>query len=254
MKRLPPGAHFLEWSKKTDNDGVIQLRSPFHTTRLLLTHPRSLADVLVHNTYDFQKPKTIRNFLRYVLGDGLIITEGDVHKFQRKHSMPAFSFRHIKDLYPLMWKKSLALNEALRGAIKTDNAIDTYSWSSKVTLDIIGVAGMGQEFNALTNADSELVELYEELLRPNTERLIFFLLSAFGPTKLIKMLPWKMNKIFYGTASALRRICRDFVYQKRELIKAGGNDNFDILSLLIQTNDFDDTALVDQLLTFLAAG
>lgn len=255
MRRQPPGAHFREWSADTDNDGVLLLRSPFHRNRLLLTNPRSLADVLVHNTYDFEKPKQIRGFLRHVLGDGLIVSEGEIHKFQRKHVMPAFSFRHIKDLYPMMWRKSLALNDALtKDIVKEGKELDVYSWSSRVTLDIIGIAGMGQEFHALNNNSSELVNLYEELLRPTTERFIFFLVSAFGPSKLIRMLPWKLNTIFYETADSLRRISRDIVHRKRELIKADADDNFDILSLLIKSNDFDDNALVDQLLTFLAAG
>lgn len=95
MARKPPGSHFLEWSMDTPNDGILLLRSFFHRNRLLVTKPNSLADILVANAYDFQKPKRIRNFLRHVLGDGLIIIEGEPHKFQRKHLMPAFNFRHV---------------------------------------------------------------------------------------------------------------------------------------------------------------
>lgn len=52
----------------------------------------------------------------------------------------------------------------------------------------------------------------------------------------------------------LRTICRGLVIEKREAIKTNADDHFDILSILIKSNDFSDDALVDQLLTFLAAG
>lgn len=252
--RQSRGHNFVVWFSKTENDGVILLGGPFHKNRLALTNPRALADVLVHNTYDFEKPRQVRNFLRKVLGDGLIITEGDDHKFQRKHVMPAFSFRHIKELYPMMWRKSIALIDRLNAEVQEKDAIEMYGWSSKATLDIIGIAGLGREFNMLKNSDDELVQCYEELLEPTVEKLVFFLLSSFGPKGLVQKLPWRMNKIFKDTTDSLRIICGRLVREKRELIKASADDNFDILSLLIKSEDFADDALVDQLLTFLAAG
>lgn len=158
MTREPPGQHFLELSRDADDDGVLLLRSPLHPNRLLVTNPRALADLLLHNAYDFEKPKGVRAFLRNVLGDGLIIIEGDEHKFQRKHVMPAFSFRHIKELYPMMWRKSMAFTETLTFEAQQGNVIDMYSWASKITLEIIGIAGLGREMNALKNNDDQMVK------------------------------------------------------------------------------------------------
>ena len=250
----------------TPNDGILLLRSFFHRNRLLVTKPNALADILVVNAYDFQKPQRIRNFLRHVLGDGLIIVEGESHKFQRKHLMPAFSFRHIKDLYPMMWTKARALIDRISLEIQeypaksyditypaVTGTTEINNWASKVTLDIIGVAGLGREFNALKNSDDQLVKDYEELLEPSSEKLLFFIMKAFVNARFTEMLPWKMNKMFARTTASLRGICRQMVKEKRETIKSG-EQHFDILSLLIKSNDFSDDELVDQLLTFLAAG
>src|SRR5215469_11919433 len=149
MGRKPPGSHYLEWSMDTPNNGILLLRSFFHTNRLLLTKPNALADILVANAYDFQKPKRIRNFFRHVLGDGLIVVEGESHKFQRKHLMPAFSFRHVKDLYPMMWTKAQALVDRISLDIQEHPAkgqdltnpvvtgtVEIKNWASKITLDI----------------------------------------------------------------------------------------------------------------------
>ena len=66
--------------------------------------------------------------------------------------------------------------------------------------------------------------------------------------------PVKMNDLFVYLTSSLDKICRDLIKEKREAIARKGDDHFDILSLLIKSNNFDDEVLKDQLLTFLAAG
>ena len=245
----------------TPNNGILLLRSFFHQNRLLVTKPNALADILVTNAYDFQKPKRVRNFLRHILGDGLIMAEGESHRFQRKHLMPAFSFRHIKDLYPMMWTKAQALIDRMSLDIQEHptkrqditGTVEINSWASKITLDIIGVAGLGRELNALKNSDDQLVKDYEEILEPSSEKLLFFIMKAYVNARFTEMLPWKLNEVFTKTTTSLRGICRQMVREKREITKTG-EQHFDILSLLIKSNDFSDDELVDQLLTFLAAG
>jgi cytochrome P450 len=61
-----------------------------------------------------------------VLGDGLIIVEGSQHKFLRKNTMPAFHFRHIRDLYPMMWAKSISLTSALQQGISGRERMDSH--------------------------------------------------------------------------------------------------------------------------------
>jgi hypothetical protein len=141
--RRPPGEAFLRMLKETENDGLVHFRGFFHSDRLLLASPAALADVLVHQSYDFEKPPWARNFLRKFLGDGLLMTEGDEHKHQRKQIMPAFSFRNIKELYPVFWSKSIELCEVVKRELsdKPDKILDVGHFSTMVTLDIIGLAG-----------------------------------------------------------------------------------------------------------------
>lgn len=216
--------------------------------------------MLVHKSYEFEKPKPVREFLRLILGDGLIIVEGSVHKFQRKHVAPAFSFRHIKELIPTFWAKSVALRDGVTAEIRENPEADGRSiveinhWANKVTMDIIGVAGLGREFNALQNSDDQLVHNYEVILEPTKEKLAFFLANMIFGQKVISWLPWKLNAELKETSSTLREICLGLVSDKRQLMKHESEQPLDILSLLIKSNSFDDNMLVDQLLTFLAAG
>jgi cytochrome P450 len=230
--------------------------------QLLLCKPELLADILVHRSYDFIKPTKPRKFLRQVLGDGLVTVEGDSHKFLRKNMLPAFGFRHIKNLYPMMWKKAVVLTERLcaeardshRSDCRFPDAVDLGSWTSKVTLDIIGVAGLGREFNTMLNSEDPLLQIYEKLFEPSVSSQAYFLLcSMLGPDN-VNRLPWKFAASNQKQVHDIRVICRQLLQHKRAAIAKLGDDQLDVLSILIKSNNFSDDVLTDQLLTILAAG
>ncbi|KAF2774449.1 putative P450 monooxygenase [Teratosphaeria nubilosa] len=250
--------------KEVPNDGLIRFYGFFNADRVLLASPKALGELLVSKTYDFEKPKPARDFLRKILGDGLIIVEGDVHKFQRKNIMPMFSFRSIKDLYPIFWDKSIQLVQGVaqqiaehpeqRGESKSKTSVvEINHWANQVTMDIIGLAAMGRDIQALKNSDDPLVQKYEEILEPTVEKQIFFLISLLFPGDWLSYLPWAVVKRFNYLVPSLNQICLDFIRTKKEKVKSNP-DNKDILSLLLRSNNFSDEQLVDQLLTFLAAG
>lgn len=247
------------------NDGLLMFRGFGYEPRLILTNPRAMSEVLVQQSYNFKKPKPVRNFLRRILGNGLIIVEGDEHRFQRKNILPVFSFRHIKDLYPMMWKKAVQLTQGVQAEIDSNmdpskgekqdaRVVELNHWANKVTMDIIGVAGLGKDFNALKNSDDPLVQNYEELLEPTIEKLSFFATNIIFPPALVKRLPWKMNQVIHRITSTLNDVCTQLVRDKRAAIEKNGDEHLDILSVLIKSDNFSDGQLVDQLLTFLAAG
>jgi len=98
------------------------------------------------------------------------------------------------------------------------------------------------------------VGAYNELLEPTLEKAIYFAANIIGPQNLIQKLPWSQNKVLRKTTGNLRRFCIALVRDRRANFKAHGEFSNDILSLLISSNNFSDEELVDQMLTFLAAG
>lgn len=260
MQDRPSGELFVDLVKRYPGQELLALDYLSH--HVLVVNPRLLADLFVKNTYDFVKPKRISRFLRHVLGGGLILVEENEHKFLRKNTMPAFHFRHLNELYPMMWTKAKILCDRLKkeasGAGSTDSddssVIEIGTWASKVTLDIIGVAGMGRQLNVIEKGGDPIQELYEEMLEPSQEKLLFAASCMTTSYSLIRLIPWKINKLFVYLTSSLDRICRELIQEKRQAISEKGDDHFDILSLLIKSDLFTDEVLKDQLLTFLAAG
>lgn len=75
---------------------------------------------------------------------------------------------------------------------------------------------------------------------------------------LVIHIPWKMNQRVAQAAYKLRDVCRDLVHEKKQTLEQGkGSENapnVDIISVLLQKEELDDDGLVNQMLTFLAAG
>ncbi|EWZ30892.1 cytochrome P450 [Fusarium oxysporum Fo47] len=254
VKDRPSGDLFVDIANRYPGEDLLTLNS--FRTHILVTNPQLLADLLVHNCYDFTKPKRISSFLRHILGDGLIIVEGEPHKFLRKNSTPVFHFRHIKELYPMMWDKSQSLARAIQQDMTTSRSsvVELNSWASKVTLDIIGIAGLGRRFDAVEKKKDPLADIYEGLLEPSREKLIFSGLALAIGLPIVRLIPWKMNDVFNYLTGTLNELCYPMIQEKKAAIIEKGDDHFDVLSLLIKSNNFSDESLKDQLLTFLAAG
>jgi cytochrome P450 len=95
------GEPYRQWLHSTPNEGLIRFRVLMNEERVLLTSPRALREVLVTKAYVFEKLEKPQSLFRALLGNGLLAAEGEEHQAQRKAIAPAFSFRHIKDLYPV---------------------------------------------------------------------------------------------------------------------------------------------------------
>ncbi|KAF1976840.1 cytochrome P450 [Bimuria novae-zelandiae CBS 107.79] len=277
LRHLPqaPGANFLignwarilkdpsgepqrEWIDTVPNDGVIYYRWLFNEPRVLITSPKVLAEVLVQRSYEFGKPERIRRGIGRLLGIGILVAEGDEHKRQRRLLMPAFAFRHIKDLYSVFWDKSVELTNAIAHAVRTDetgsSVVEIRDWASRATLDIIGLAGMGQDFNAIADPSNELNVTYRTIFSPSTTAKVMQIASFFLPEWLIRHLPVKRNEEFKEAIRTIKRVSASLVRSKRAKLEKGDRTDVDILSVAIESGGFSDDDMVNQLMTFLAAG
>ncbi|KAL2158561.1 hypothetical protein VTH06DRAFT_4328 [Thermothelomyces fergusii] len=263
---MSTGSPMIEWVNSIPNNGLIRYLGPFNRERLLLTSPKALAEVLVTKNYDFVKPDMVRHALGPVLGIGLLLAEGDDHKMQRKNLSPAFAFRHIKDLYPVFWAKAregvdAMTDEILRAAAgqggpgeEKTAVIEAGDWASRITLDIIGVAGMGRDFDAIRNPGTGLNRAYTQIFNPSREARILQVLGAMISPRLVNLLPVKRNEDIRASARLIRAECADLIRDKRQKLARKEPADIDILSVAIESGGFSDESLVDQLMTFLAAG
>ena len=132
--------------------------------------------------------------------------------------------------------------------------VEITNWSSRATLDIIGTAGLGLEFNALDDPDNELVSIYSRGLHPSETNRIFAFMGLVLPAWTIRMLPTSFNSDLILGAQTIRRIAGDMIRERRQEMNRNEQNNADILSVAIKSDAFSEENLIDQLMTMLLAG
>ncbi|RHZ55811.1 cytochrome P450 monooxygenase sphH [Aspergillus thermomutatus] len=257
-----PHARMKEWAKTIPNDGIIRYYIVGNMERLTITSPAVLSEILVSKAYDFAKPLVIQQALGRVLGNGILIAEGEEHKFQRKNLKPAFAYRHIKDLYPVFWSKGTEMVRLIRKDLQNrketeDHTVQVRNWASRSSLDIIGLAGMGRDFDSLRDPENSLSQSYEMIFAtPGLgTKFLFILGMLLGDTKWLAKLPTKRNRLIDAGCRNIREATRQMIREQRVKMEDPSADlQVDIISVAMRSGNFDDENLVDQLMTFLGAG
>lgn len=256
--RNPPTDLFSDMLKNTPNDGILVLWGPLYLfAQIIPTHPDTLLEVLNTHSYDWQKPNPSRKFLSRTLGEGLVNVEGSKHKSMRRAVAPAFSGRHIRDLVPLFYAKGLAFADSLAGEVKrsADGSLEVMRQMSRVTLDIIGAAGVGKDFNTINNDKDPLARLYATITDTNKGSLvIFFWVQILMPRWIVTRLKGTIYARVAEAQDQLRNEARILMQEKKQNLQDKPEQQNDIISIIMRSGDFPDDYLVDQLLTFLAAG
>lgn len=226
---------------------------------ILVRSPAALSEIFVKSSYQFEKPDFIRDFLAFIIGWALLTTEGDEHKKQRRNMLPAFSFRHIKDLYPLFWEKSVEVVRAMTDDVNKNKRADgiadmeVSSWSVRSGLDIIGLASTGIDFGAVKDANNPLARSYY-CLNPAPSDFVLLGLRAFLPNIIMDNFPLPRVSSVKRATKHLRQVCGDLIHDKRRKMTNKEDIGVDILSVALSTGLFSDENLVDQMMTFLSAG
>jgi len=238
--------------------------------RLLPTSAQALREILVTKAYDFTKPGEFITGLGRILGIGLFLAEGDEHKHQRRIMLPAFAFRHVKDLVPTFWDMAregalFMAERALADAAKArtldedklapnTGLLEVRDWASRMTLDIIGATGLGRDFGATKDPDNQLAKTYGLLTESTTGARILAALQLIMPGWIVNLLPVERNLTVQEASKAVRAVCRELIAEKKQKLANKTLDDLDILSVALESGGFTDEELVNQLMTFLAAG
>ena len=184
---------------------------------------------------------------------------------QRKSLLPAFSFRHVKDLYPFFWSKSVEMARCLENVVLDTNTsnrgvVEVSGWATRATLDIIGLAGLGHDFDSLQNPKSSLMRQYRQLrqdpspLENALTTCLMFLIDYAD--QVVSLLPTKRMTQIKAASLAIRTVCHGAIEAKKRERTSGssGQGDLDIATVALNSRMFTDGELVDQMMTFLAAG
>ncbi|KAJ7619418.1 cytochrome P450 [Roridomyces roridus] len=274
-----------EWTKA--HGPVVRMMGPLGAERLIFTSPEALHQIMVKDWIENPRPSFMRDVLGLVAGYGLLTVTGDAHKQLRRSMNPAFSIPNLMAQTDMYYEPIEGLVEILNTQLKAEPAgkvFTMYEWMGKVTLDIICETAFGYKTDCLHNPSNELAVAFEQLLSlqdgVNLAKLVA-VISIPGAPRLLTSDFLFRHRAWVGrlpvistlehlidSLHRIRTISRKMLREKTEDLSVAPEDmstKKDIMSLLVRARkaelDADpsveamsDTAMVDQVLTFLAAG
>ncbi len=212
----------------------------------LLNHPDLIQDVLVTHDRKFRKSQALQRAKR-VLGEGLLTSEGDYHRHQRRLIQPLFHRRQIAAYAESMVNHAARCSDQTAGQGWQDGVIlDIHAQMMQLTLAIVGETLFRQDITA----EAKAIGVAMEALTQNFQRL----LSPMAP--LLNALPTAENRRLRRSEAELERVVTQLITERR-----GQEQGDDLLSLLLaahQTGSAEqpmtDRQVRDEVLTLLLAG
>jgi len=207
---------------------------------VLFNKPEHIQSILVKHAYDFDKG-VLNRVLRPVIGDGLLVSEGAVHRYQRKLMAPSFQPGHIANYAESMG----AYGERMQASWPEGAIVDLDEQMNTLTMSIIGKALFGaEEFSTNDEFGAAMMVL-----------LTYVSQSLSAPFHPPYHWPTPSNRRMHAAERILRAHMRQFIEKRR----AQPDAYQDILSVLLQARDeegqaMSDERLISECLTFFGAG
>lgn len=208
----------------------------------LINHPHFVRDVLVTNQRNFTKSRALQ-WAKFILGDGLLTSEGELHLRQRRLAQPAFQRQHL----PTYGATMVTSAQRLQARWQDGEARDIDREMTRLTLAIASKTLFGADLEEdaydIGEALTTIIELFPRFMLP------FF--------ELINKLPLPSNR----RAEQARNRLDGVIYRIIQERRAGATDSGDLLSMLLAARDeegdgqgMSDRQLRDELMTLLLAG
>jgi cytochrome P450 len=209
---------------------------------LLLSHPELVRDALVTRGDYFHKGRALQRSKR-LLGEGLLTSEGEHHRRQRRLAQPAFHRKRIESYGAVMVDYAARDSERWHEG----ETLDVSHEMMRLTLAIVGKtlfdADVESDTDEIGDALTQLLELFQMLLLPYSEYL--------------ERLPLPANRRFTRARAKLDEVIYRIINERR----ASGADRGDLLSMLLLAQDEEgagggmtDEQLRDEALTIFLAG
>jgi len=231
--RIPPGPQekykrtedLLEWmGRQFEAFGDIYQASVYGTTVYATRDVEFANRVLVENSQNYVKGQYIRR-VAYLLGNGLMVSKGELWKRQRRMIQPAFNHKSIGSMIELITAVNSRLLRKWQLAARRNESVNVTRDVSSVALEVVLRFILGEDY--------EQVGFHFDLLMENAR-----------------------DMAFARSFRALGKIILQIVDQRR----TNPPTSTDALSMLMEARDpqsgqsMEDGQLINEILTLIVAG
>lgn len=212
----------------------------------IFSHPDAIREILVTQNDAFNKGLMMRRS-QAVLGQGLLTSEGDFHRRQRRIAQPVFHPQRMAAYSPMIVDYAQRTVKRWRDG----ESLDIHAQMSRLALEIVSKTLFGAE-----------VENEVEQIGHDMDIIVRRFTRLFSPLhQIVNRLPLPSNIFLRRSIRRLNRLIQRFIEERRAQGAGVSGDSQDLLTLLLSATDTEgdqasmsDTQLRDECLTIFAAG
>ena len=234
------------FSARAFNSDLVEAKVLFQRF-VILNHPDYIKHVLVDNHANYLKGRLAQKILSPLLGNGLLTSEGDYWRRQRRIVAPAFHHKRIARLSGVIGECGLATVERWRRVAQSREAIDILPEMMGLTMEIIGKA------------------LFSRDLGPSVRELgdaVSIVINDVGkgsPIDFVGLPEWLPRRRSREAKTAVA-LLEGTIYGIITARRASRETRDDLLAMLLEARDeatgegMTDHQLRDEIMTLFAAG
>ncbi|ETI32827.1 hypothetical protein F443_20473 [Phytophthora nicotianae P1569] len=145
------------------NGEPFTLSLPGKDDMMFIAKPEHIEQVLKTQFDNFPKSQHIHDVFFDLLGDGIVITNGETWKRQRRVLVNLFSARTLREhMTPISQKYVVKLRSIFEEAAVSNKPMDAFGLMHRYTLDVFAEIGFGTEMNLLEGRYQPFAEAIEE--------------------------------------------------------------------------------------------
>jgi cytochrome P450 len=207
-----------------------------------LNNPEHIKDVLVTHHQSFMKGRALQRSKR-LLGEGLLTSEGDFHRRQRRLAQPAFHRARMASYGEVMTEYAAVTAARWRDGEMLDISQEMMRLTLAIVAKTLFDANVESEADEIGAALTAVMELFDMLLMPFSE--------------LLEKLPLPHVRRFKRAKERLDSTIYRIIAERRR----SGEDRGDLLSMLLSARDeegdggqMSDLQVRDEVMTIFLAG
>jgi cytochrome P450 len=235
-----PLKFFLKCSKEM---GTIYKIKLLNKEYVVVNHPDAVRHVLVNNVKNYSRRKSYA-FLQELLGDGLLTSEGEPWRKQRRLSQPAFS---KEQLHGLITQMDVSIQDYLKENWNTNSFVDLEKSMNVLTLQILTQSILY----------SPTQSYFEKVQFDLHDALQYMTSSRFNALKILSKLPSKKKTKGKAAIKNVKTLVAKIISDRANPHSEKFND---LLEMLMSTKDEEtgeslgQEALLDEVMTMFVAG
>lgn len=210
----------------------------------LVLKPEETRYILQENNRNYSRGRSYK-LLREFLGDGLLTSDGDFWRRQRRLAQPAFHKQKLTNLAEIMidestrWTNRLAASDRSQPIDITDALMDV---TLRIVTKTLFGAGLGEQLTGLSRALNNLNHIASR--------------TVLNPIKLPAWLPTIDNRAKIKAARQVDELILTIIQARRQ----SGEQRDDLLDMLLRATDdetgegMSDQQLRDEMVTLFTAG